>query len=415
MTRGVKARLLSFLVLSAAGVLYISANYLGLVDLALGRGFHVTAQLPGTGGLYEGGEVTYRGVKIGKVGSIDPGEAGIDVRLDLEEGTKLPVGAPMYVHNGSAVGEQYLDFEPVSDDGPYVKEGSVLKANADSLPVDEGDLIITMDRFVRSVNTDNLKTVIGELGQMFYNTGQPMQDLIDGANSFIDDASANKKQTIALLKRGRTVLRTQKANEGNIKAFASGINTFTKALADSDRNVRTLLQGGPATLEQVRLLLKGLQPTLPVFLSNLVTANQVVTLRLPALEQLLVTYPALIGGGFTGTTADGYGHVHLEFTDQPPPCTEGYLPRSQWRPGSDLSDGTPYLKAHCASPPPYDMRGSRYAPKPSGAAARVAPYDPATGTVSLGDQTVVIDDPGLVDIYGEDAWKWMLIGPTMER
>jgi phospholipid/cholesterol/gamma-HCH transport system substrate-binding protein len=208
------------------------------------------------------------------------------------------------------------------------------------------------------------------------------------------------------------VLRTQAENADNIKDFADGLNTFTRALSDSDRNVRVLLQGGPAALEQVELLLEGLKPTLPVFLGNLVTVNQVTTVRLPALEQLLVTYPALIAGGFDGTTNDGYGHVHLEFTDEQP-CTEGYLPTSRWRPGSDLSDGTPYLQAHCASPAPYNMRGSKYAPDYGNGAARVAPYDPRTGTVSDGGRQYVIGDPGLNDIYGEDAWKWMLIGPTL--
>ncbi|HSV41262.1 MAG TPA: MlaD family protein [Nocardioidaceae bacterium] len=413
MTRGVRNRLVVFVILAAVGVIYISASYLGLVDRVLGRGFTVTAQLPGTGGLYEGGQVTYRGVAIGEVTRMTPTEDGVDIELGLEEGTELPLDAPMFVHNGSAVGEQYLDFEPRSDDGPYAEEGAVLKAGADSLPVDEADLIVTMDRFVRSVDTDKLSTVIGELGQMFYNTGRPLQDIIDGANRLITAADAHRAETISLLGRGRTVLRTQAANADNIKAFADGLNTFTRALSDSDRNVRVLLQGGPSALKQVELLLEGLKPTLPVFLGNLVTVNQVTTVRLPALEQLLVTYPALIAGGFDGTTRDGYGHVHLEFT-QEPACTEGYLPQSRWRPGSDLSDGTPYLQAHCASPAPYNMRGSKYAPDYGNGAARVAPYDPRTGTVNDGGMQYVIGDPGLNDIYGEDAWKWMLIGPTLD-
>jgi phospholipid/cholesterol/gamma-HCH transport system substrate-binding protein len=320
----------------------------------------------------------------------------------------------MYVHNGSAVGEQYLDFEPVSDDGPYAEEGAVFKGSADTLPIDEADLIVTMDKFVRSVDTENLSTVIGELGQMFYNTGRPLQDLIDGANRLVEAAEANKSETVSLLQRGRTVLRTQAENADSIKQFADGLNTVTRTLADSDRNVRVLLQGGPDALKQVRLLLQGLKPTLPVFLSNLVTVNQVVTVRLPALEQLLVTYPALIAGGFDGTTADGYGHVHLEFTEDPAPCTAGYLPKSRWRPGSDLSDGKPFLQARCASPAPYNMRGSEYAPTFGNGAARVAPYDPRSGTVNDGGQQYVIGNPGLNDIYGEDAWKWMLIGPTLD-
>lgn len=415
MTTGIRNRLIAFAILGAVGIVYISASYLGLVDAVLGRGFTVTAQLPGTGGLYEGGQVTYRGVKIGTVASMTPSKTGVEVKLDLDEGTRLPVASAMYVHNGSAVGEQYLDFEPASDKGPYAEDGAVFKGTADSLPVDEGDLIVTMDRFVRSVNNENLSTVVAELGQMFYNTGRPLQDLIDGANRFVAEADAHRQETVSLLESGKTVLQTQADNASSIEAFASGLNTVTRALSDSDANLRTLIQGGPATLEQIRLLLKGLQPTLPVFLSNLITVNQVTTVRLDALEQLLVTYPALIAGGFDGTTRDGYGHVNLQFDDKVPPCEQGYLPKTHWRAGSDLSDGTPYLQASCTAPPPANMRGSRYVPKYDDGAARVAPYDPTTGTVSVDEQRLRIGQPGLNDIYGEDAWKWMLIGPTLDR
>ena len=60
------------------------------------------------------------------------------------------------------------------------------------------------------------------------------------------------------------------------------------------------------------------------------------------------------------------------------------------------------------------MRGSNYAPEPRGGAARVAPYDPATGTV-IGGPDRLVARSSVNDVYGEDAWKWMLIGPTLDR
>ena len=414
MTAAVRRRLIAFVLLSAVGVVYASANYLGLVDAILGRGYTVTAQLQGSGGLYEGSLVTYRGVQIGAVEAMSPKGPGITVRLKLDDSSKVPQSSPIFVHNGSAVGEQYLDFEPLSDKGPYLAEGDTIRGGRDSLPVDEGDLLVDMDRFVGSVDKNNLRTVVSELGQMFYNTGQPLQDLIDGGNQFVDEATANQDQTVRLMQRGRTVLRTQQANASDIKAFADGLAQVSGALRKSDGDIRAILQGGPGTMTQVKALLEGLEPTLPVLLSNLVTVNQVGAMRIDNIRQLIVTYPAIIAGGFTGTTPDGYGHVNLQYTNDPPPCTKGYLPPSQWRRGDQLSDTKVYTQAHCASGPPYTMRGANYHPAPKGGSARVAPYDPATGTVVGGRHTIVLDR-GPASVYGKDAWKWMLIGPTVER
>ena len=66
MTRGVKVRLVAFVVLSAVGIVYVAGSFLGITDRLLGRGLTIEATLPGSGGLFTGSEVTYRGVKVGK-------------------------------------------------------------------------------------------------------------------------------------------------------------------------------------------------------------------------------------------------------------------------------------------------------------------------------------------------------------
>ncbi len=417
MLLGVRVRLLAFVVLSAVGVAYAGANYLGLVDRVLGRGYTVSAVLPGTGGLYNGSLVTYRGVEIGKVKEMQPEGEGVRVRLGLEDEARVPKDSPIFVHNGSAVGEQYLDFEPPDDKGPFLKQGDTIRGDKDSLPVGEAELLLSLDKFVGSVNRRSLATVIAELGLMFYETGRPLQKLLDGGTQFIDNASRSKAQTIDLMRQGRTVLRTQRANRDNIRAFADGLAQFTGALRRSDRDLRTVIEGGPDTLEQVDALLQGLEPTLPLLLSNVVTVNQVAAVRIPHLEQLLVTYPVVIASGFSGTTRDGFGHVHLDYTSDPPPCTKGYLPPSKWRRGDQTNDVKPYLKAHCAPGAPYAMRGGKHAPGPNSPRARVAPYDPRTGSVDAGDQQYVLDNGAsrASDVYGSDAWKWMLLGPMTKR
>jgi phospholipid/cholesterol/gamma-HCH transport system substrate-binding protein len=382
MTHGVRVRLLAFLVLSAVGIVYVASNFLGLTDRVLGRGLNIKATLPNSGGLFTGSEVTYRGVKVGK----------------------------------SAVGEQYLDFEPPDDNPPYAKAGDVIAGNKASLPIGEETLLTQMNSMVDSVNGADLSTVIGEAGTMFRGTANPLQRMVDSGQHFVDEAAANQDDTIALLNTGQTVLKTQAAHEKDIQTFARNLADLTGTLRTSDKDIRTLLQGGPPAVREVNSLLKGLEPTLPVFLSNLVTTNQVLTANIPALRQMLVVFPHVIAAGFTGTPGDGYGHINLQFNNNVPPCTKGYKPSSKWRPATDTSDG-PVYPAQCRSGDPMEMRGFRNAPASGTAGAgrdyRVAPYDAGTGRVDTGSgQSLVLDaGGGLQNVFGDDGWKWMLMGP----
>jgi phospholipid/cholesterol/gamma-HCH transport system substrate-binding protein len=422
MSRGVQIRILAFLVLSAVGIVYVTATYLGLADRLLGRGLAVHATLPTSGGLFEGSEVTYRGVKIGKVAAMHATREGVTLDLALEEGTRLPADSPMFVHNLSAVGEQYLDFEPADDKGPYAEQGDTLNGKADSLPVDEGDLLIELDQFVSSVDKENLRVTVRELGLLFNDTGVPLQRLIDDGGRFIDEAAAHEDETISLLDNGLTVLQTQQDNGENIRSFARDLRRITDSLRESDGDLRTVLQGTPGTAREVQALLDDLEPTLPVLLGNAVSINSVVVSHLAGLEQLLVTYPRTIASGFSGTPPDGYGRVNLQFANKVQPCTEGYMPKSRWRRGDQVSDA-PIYPAKCLSGPPYNMRGGKYAPggtgNPSPGRAYRASYDPSTGlmdgAVDVNGNPVRFLDQGNLSILGGDSWKWLLVGPVATK
>jgi phospholipid/cholesterol/gamma-HCH transport system substrate-binding protein len=419
MTRGVKVRIAAFLVLSAVGIVYITASYLGFVDRVLGRGITVHATLPTSGGLFEGSEVTYRGVKVGKVSAMRATREGVTLDLALREGTRLPLDSPMYVHNLSAVGEQYLDFEPADDKGPYADSGDTLRGTARSLPVDEADLLVELDQFVGSVDKRNLQVVVKELGQMFHDTGTPLEHLIDDGGRFVHEAAAHEDETVSLLDDGRAVLRTQRDEGENIRAFSRDLRLITDALRRSDGDLRTVLQGTPGTAREIEALLEDLEPTLPVLLGNAVSVQQVVVSHLAGIEQLLVTYPRTISSGFTGTPPDGYGRVNLQFANKVQPCTKGYKPRSQWRRGDQLTD-TPIYPARCLSGPPYLMRGRKYAPgssgNPSPGRAYRGSYDPSTGivygAVDENGGAVRFRDQGNLSILGGDSWKWLLVGPV---
>ena len=415
MTRGIKIRLLLFVILSAVGIVYVASSYLGLVDKVLGRGLTIHATLPTSGGLFEGSEVTYRGVKVGRITDMQVTDTGLRVTMGLKEGTRIPKDSPMFVHNLSAVGEQYIDFEPKSDEGPYAESGDTIAGGPESLPIAEEQLLTELDALVGSVDNAKLATTVRELGMMFRGAALPMRHMIDSGARFVADARAHEEATVNLFRSGETVLSTQQEHAADIRGFAKDLAALTQTLKTSDPQLRTLLQGGSAAVREVNSLLTGLEPTLPVFIGNLVTVNQVLTARLPAVEQLLVTFPRVIQSGFTGTPGDGYGYINLQLATGKPACTKGYLPRSEWREGTDLTD-RPFFPAKCEDPT-TNFRGTNHAPPVGESQAsnyRVAPYDARTGTFDAGNGRQVQhgSQGGLTSVFGDNAWQWMLIGPV---
>ncbi len=169
--------------------------------------------------------------------------------------------------------------------------------------------------------------------------------------------------TIALLDNAKTVLQTQQDNAANIRGFARDLADVTGTLADSNADVgRILDRAGPAA-EELTKLVSTLRTVLPPMLLHLVNVTEVLDARLPALEQLLVTFPRLISAGPSALTPGDqkFGRVHLNLNQSPPACTEGYLPPGQWRPTTQESF-VPYYPAECTSGSPVNMRGMKYAP-----------------------------------------------------
>ena len=214
-------------------------------------------------------------------------------------GTKIPLDSKMHVHNLSAVGEQYLDFEP-PDNKPAVRRraGDVIKGDESSLPTSEELLLTQMDSLVGSVDGAELSTVVGEAGTMFRGTAEPAA--ADGRLR-VRSSSTRRPRTPTPPSRcwtpGAPCCRPRPTTRQDIRAFARDLADLTGTLRTSDKNLRTILQGGAPAVREVDSLLKGLEPTLPVFLSNLVTINQVLTANLPALEQMLVVFPHVIAAG----------------------------------------------------------------------------------------------------------------------
>ncbi|MCE7011469.1 MCE family protein [Kibdelosporangium philippinense] len=363
LTRRIKVQVAIFIVIALVGVSYVGASYAGLDQLFGGRGMVVTAKMPESGGLFTNSEVTYRGVRVGRVGPMRLSDDGIEAELRLEPGAPdIPADLVAVVANRSAVGEQYIDLRPRRDDGPYLKNGTVITGV--QLPMPVQTVLSDLDGLIASVPIESLQTVVDEMSDAFRGRGADLQNLLDNQGEFVQTAKQFLPQTHRLIDDGGAVLQTQQELSSSIKGFSQDAQLLAEQLKKSDGDLRKLIKATPEVSAEVSGLLKESGTGIGVILANLLTPAQIFAMRGDAFEQLLGTYPKAVSDGYRVIGSDGSTNTALVLNfNNPPPCRAGYE-GTQYRPGKVVDPGPFNTGARCTLPRgnPSSVRGSQNAP-----------------------------------------------------
>ncbi len=420
-TSRTKKQLIAFVILTLVGVTFVGARYARLDRLFYDSSYTVTAHFDQSGGIFAGAEVTDRGVKVGQVSSLKLTDNGVDVVLSIEKKSeKIPSKTRALVGNKSAVGEQYVELQPKTDSGPYLKDGSQIETADTAVPVSTTALLTNLSNLVESVPQADLRTVVAESGAAFKDAGPSIGQIIDTSSSFIETANANFETTTSLIRDSRVVLQTQVDKGSAIRSFSRDLALFSGTVADNDKYLRSLIDNGSATANQLRTFLEQNRVNLGSLINNLVTTGEVTVKHLKGIRQLLVIYPYVVAGGFTvakkGTVDKKYdAQFGLILQQDSPTCKAGYTkPRSP----TDTSDKPMPTNVGCTDGS-KNLRGAEKAPSGrTGASYRspVATYDAKTGKTTWADQdtsATVAYDGGAAQLYGEDSWKQMLLQPAL--
>ena len=368
LTRFVRIQLAIFTIVGIIGLFVMVVFYIQAPTL-LGIGkMTVTLDLPATGGLYRFSNVTYRGVQVGKVTSVNLAPNGAKATLSLDTSPKIPADLQARVLSISAVGEQYVDLQPRTNSGPYLRDGSVIAASDATIPQPIGPVLDQTSKLLTSIPKGKLSDLLDESFKAFNGAGYDFQSLFDSSAKVSGDLNGVADQTRALTEDTGPFLDSQAQTTDSIRLWARSLAGFTGQLAANDPQVRTLLQKGPGALNEASRLLEQIKPTLPVLLANLTTIGQIGVTYHASLEQVLVLLPPFTAAiqSFLGTKAPtglATGAFNLVVSD-PPACTVGFLPPSQWRSPADTAIVDTPDGLYCKLPQdsPIGVRGARNYP-----------------------------------------------------
>jgi len=423
-TRRTRLQLMVFLLITVLGVAYVGAKYARIDRLFFDDTYTVTASFAESGGIFTGAEVTYRGQPVGRVGKLELEPDGVLVNLDIDNATLIPRDTKAVIANRSAIGEQYVDLQPRTDHGPFLKDRSTIDREDTELPISTTELLLNLDQLVNSVDRDDLRTTVKELGTALRGKGSDLQTIIDSSGVLIDAADANIAQTIKLINDGNTVLATQVASGDHIKTWAKNLALLSDTLVTSDADLRAVVDNGSVASQQLTALITENKADIAVLLGNLLTVSELTAVRLDAVEQLLVVYPAVVMGGYVVPGKDrGTGHFDAHFGlvlgSDPAACRAGYGGTDKRVP-QDTSSKPANSQAACTAPSSTgtNVRGAQNKPNPSSRSLNRAGFGVGTDATGVSGgyagvpEFMVGSTGGQYRMLGKDSWKAMMLGPV---
>ena len=388
-------------------VAVVCTSYVGFRVLGgnpFAASYRVTVRADDAHGLIPSSEVTYRGVSVGRVESVelDQDTTGVQLELSIEGEYRIPANAKAAVAMDSAVPIQHLDLRPDREAPPYLADGSVIDKDATSGPLPLETLLVHFTQVADSLDPDDLVTVSTELAAGLGGLAPELRQTMDNGITLLESLRDNQDALTELLTDTRGLVRDHQAALDALPDLTAQIHQVTSELAAAAPDLATMIDNGTPLANTVLPLLTGSQQSFAVLMANLASTMQVVETRVPALDAMFVALPTGLQQ-FADIEHDGVAAYEL-VAAQGPVC---YYPNERRSP-TDTAPREPVRGFQCPSGPGLQQRGAVNAPRP---AAVVSSYDPATGaTVGPDGQPISFGANGGQDtVLGPRSWYALLL------
>ncbi len=380
MRRALPARKTLMSCLGLVGTAVVALAYISLSGLGINpveSTMSVRVMLRESGGLLANQDVSVRGIPVGRVQSVQLTDDGVEAIATVDSAVRIPRDSPVRVSGLSAAGEQYLDFRPEHNDGPYLSDGAVIKQGQATTPVSLAQIIDHSRGALAQLDATKLTAMFNEL-RVGRDGPKKLAAIFDGASLLASTLDSVLPQTVSMLRNTKVVFGTLSDVEPGLLHTSSNLDQILGGVNEMDGGFRTLVEQGNPQLANVDNLLADNRQSIVQLLGNMTTVSQLVYMRIPALQNLFRPDRDSVIDRVSSIMHDGgiwgVGDLYPKYR-----CDYG-LPRlPPWQP--DFPE--PYRFTYCNNPDPSVLvRGARNAPRPPGddTAGPPAGYDPTATT-----------------------------------
>ncbi|MFE2993889.1 MlaD family protein [Nocardia sp. NPDC059246] len=348
-------------------ILLVGASYLLISVMRvnpLRETYTVTVNLDRSGGLQSGNDVTLRGYRVGKVLDIkliDNG-AAIAATAEIDKKYSIPADTQVSVGALSGAGEQYIDFRPNTDQGPFLRSGSVIQFDANKVktPTPVWSVLDNASALIAQVDPDKFSVILTELDTALSGGPDQLRSLVDGLSLATNGLDNLLPQTTNLIKNLQIISGTTSLAQPDLGTLTRNSSALFKQFNDANAELQKILEQAPGQMQALGAVLDKTADPMTSLATNFAAITKAAQLRTPALRAL---FPSLV----VGTSAMGVPAHDGEFytiVDIWPRSFCDYVTKKV-NPAVATENTFPKWASYCQNPPQdQQIRGSGNAPRP---------------------------------------------------
>ncbi|MBP2645304.1 MAG: Mammalian cell entry related domain protein [Firmicutes bacterium] len=191
------------------------------------KGYPIKAVFSDVNGLVAGSGVRYAGVDVGRVDLVQAGVEGVTVRMRINSGVKIPVGAQFTISTDGLMGEKYINIISTTvGEAGYLEPDAVVRGQAPN----------GMDKLVSSADR-----VLGEVEKLVRSLNEIVGD--EQVKASMKATALNAREiTERLSELSATLARMARNNEQDVNTMAANLRIMSGSLRDVAGRIDTMME-----------------------------------------------------------------------------------------------------------------------------------------------------------------------------
>lgn len=218
--------------------------------------YPLTVAMPEAGGVLPGMEVTLLGRAVGTIENVTVVAEGVQLDLRIDHPHEVPAEAVVQVLRRSPIGEQTVDFQPVSSPWTPAEEGATIDPVEAVIPAEVPFLLEEARQLFAALEVEDVATLVHELAAAVGGRGQTLRELNRDALDLNRTLVSGIPEFERLLDSSEVILATLHAQRFELADFITNSADLTAVLADQNPTLERLLDVGTRALDQTDALIR---------------------------------------------------------------------------------------------------------------------------------------------------------------